>query len=248
MGTAWAAGSTTDHGTASSRDNSIARGDAGTMTHREDRADRRDNLRDAQSQVRDAAQVIRRMERDRGAASLLRNAKGVFVIPHYGRAALGIGGRGGEGVLMIKRNGQWTDVAFYNTGGASIGLEAGVEGGSLVYVLNDDKAVTAFRQDNKWSLNAEAGLTVFQWSGKAHANAGRGDVTVWSDTKGLLGAAAVSVTDIDFDEEDNAAFYGRRVRADDIFSQRASARPAQVAVLRDALASASNAGPKTYAR
>ena len=190
---------------------------------------------DAQRQVDRAAQVVRRMESDRGAAQLLREAQGVFVVDRYGRAALGVGGRGGEGVLMVKRNGRWGDPAFYNAGGVSIGAEAGAEGGSMVFVLNDDRAVQSFKQNNNWSLNAEAGLTIVGWSGKAQGSAGKGDVTVWSDTKGLLGSVAISVTDIHFDQDETSAFYGKPMTVADVFG--ATATPTgNVAALRDALA------------
>ena len=34
-----------------------------------------------------------------------------------------------------------------------------------------------------------------------------GDVIVWSDTEGLFTGATIGVSDIQFDEEDNRAFY-----------------------------------------
>ena len=181
-----------------------------------------EDMKDAQRQIRDAARIVRRMEGDPDAANLLEQAHGVFVVTSYGRAALGIGGRGGEGVLMIRRNGQWQDPAFYTLGGGSIGAQAGVESGSLVYALNTDKAVKAFDRGDNWSLNAEAGLTVVTWSGKAQASAGKGDVTVWSDAKGLLGSAAVSVTDIRFDAGKTGAFYGKPMNVADVFSGNAT--------------------------
>src|SRR4051812_38944184 len=42
----------------------------------------------------------------------------------------------------------------YDIGGVSIGLEAGGEGGAMALVLNNQKAMTSFMQDNKFSLNA----------------------------------------------------------------------------------------------
>ena len=199
----------------------------------------RDEAHDAQHQIDGAAKIVQRMQSDHAAAQLLREAKGVFVVTKFGHAALGVGGRGGEGVLMMNKNGIWGDPAFYNMGGMSIGAEAGAEGGSLVFVLNSEKALKSFDQNNNWSLNAEAGLTIVNWSGKAQGSAGKGDVTVWSDTKGLLGAVAVSVTDIQFDHGETSAFYGKPMQVADVFRGTASAPAEKVARLRDALAGAS---------
>jgi SH3 domain-containing YSC84-like protein 1 len=193
------------------------------------------DARDAAQQVSEATKVIRLMERDAGMKELLQQAQGVFVVPKYTRAALGVGGRGGEGLLLVKQNGKWSDPAFYNLGGISAGLQAGVETGAIALVLNNQKAVNTFMKENNWSLNADAGLTVANWSRKAQASAGKGDVTAWADTEGLFGDVAVSVTDINFDKDETAAFYGKQVALQDIFSGKARAPSRQVAGLKQAL-------------
>lgn len=192
----------------------------------------------AQGQVNEAIKVVQQMEKDAGIKQLLSKAQGVFVVPDYGRAALGVGARGGEGVVLVKHGSTWSQPAFYNIGGISGGIQAGVEAGSIALIMNTQKAVNSFRQDNNWSLNADAGLTLVNWSAKAQGNAGRGDVTIWSDTEGLFGDAAVSVTDITFDKDETAAFYGKQVTLNDIFSGKAKPASGKASTLRQALAGA----------
>jgi lipid-binding SYLF domain-containing protein len=199
----------------------------------------RDEAKDAIDHVNDAVATIHRMEADPGARQLLERAKGVFVIPEYGRVALGVGGRGGAGILIARHNGMWSDPAFYNYGGISAGAQAGAEGGAVVFVLNNDKAVRSFtKQDNNWSLNAEAGLTIVAWSGKSQGSVGKGDVTVWSDTKGLFGDLAISVTDMNFDEAETGAYYGRKITSSKGVVDGSITNP-HAAALRQALASTS---------
>ena len=65
----------------------------------------------------------------------------MYIIPEYGRAGFIIGGKGGAGVVVVRnRAGGWTSPAFFNTGGLSIGLQAGAAGGSIVYLLMDRRA------------------------------------------------------------------------------------------------------------
>lgn len=197
--------------------------------------------RDAEQQVIEATKVVKQMERDTGMRQLLQRAQGVLIVPDYGRAALGIGARGGEGVLLVRQNNQWSSPAFYNIGGVSVGLQAGIEAGAIALVLNNRKAVDSFRQDNNWSLNADAGLTIINWSPRAQGSAGKGDVVMWADTEGAFGDLAVSVTDINFDEDETAAFYGRQVALDGILSGRVKTQSRQVSALKQALPRGSGA-------
>lgn len=176
----------------------------------------KDTLRDANKQVKNAAAVAKRMQSDPQLKTLLSEAKGVFIVPKYGRGGLGIAGRGGEGVLMANNGNTWSSPAFYNYGGMSLGLQAGVEVGSMAMILMNDKAMNAFMQDNKFSLTADAGLTIVNYTAKAKTQTGRGDVVVWMDTKGAFADASVGVTDITFDEEENKAWYKQNVAARDI--------------------------------
>lgn len=206
----------------------------------------RDSAQNATQQLNKAAQVVNRMNSNPKLQSLLSQAQGVFIETSYGRAALGVGGQGGKGVLMLKQGGQWaSSPAFYNTGGVSLGLQAGVEGGQVALILNNQKAVDAFRKNNKWSLNADAGLTIVKWSPQAQAQAGRGDVVVWASTKGLFGSAAVSVTDIHYNQKQTNAFYGKPVTVQDIFNGSVTAPQREVATLTDALSGSSSVGSST---
>jgi lipid-binding SYLF domain-containing protein len=189
---------------------------------------------DAIAQINQAVRVVDEMKREPEARQLLENARGVFIVTSYARAGFGLGVRGGEGVLMVKQNGNWSNPAFYNFGGISGGLQAGAEAGSLVMVLNNEKAVQSFMQNNNWSLNADAGLTIVAWSERAKGEVGTGDITLWSNASGLMADLAVSVTDISFDEEETGAFYGRQIALQDILTTDMGPLP-HVANLKQAL-------------
>jgi lipid-binding SYLF domain-containing protein len=193
----------------------------------------------AEERVTAALDVVRQIEAEPRMKQLLQQAKGIFIVPKFGRAALGIGIQSGAGLLLLKHaDGSWSSPAFYNLGGMSIGLQAGGEGGAIAMVLNNDKAVNAFMKTTSFSLNAEAGLTVVNWSKLAVGTAGAGDVVAWSGTKGLFGdAVAVGLTGIHFNEKLNNAYYGRTLAPKDIAN--ASVSNAQAKPLQQALGRAS---------
>lgn len=171
---------------------------------------------DTVQQVNEAKAVVERMTSDPAIKSLLQKAKGVFIIPTYGRGAWGLGVRGGEGVMLTHSGNKWSNPVFYNMGGVSIGLQGGIEAGSLAMLLMSDKAVNQFMTDNNFSLTADAGLTIINYTAKAQADLGKGDVIVWADTKGAFANASIGISDIHRDESDTKAFYKRTATAKEI--------------------------------
>jgi SH3 domain-containing YSC84-like protein 1 len=171
----------------------------------ETRAESKDTLQEA-------ANVLENMKKEPDADKLLQDAKGVFLVPNYARAALGVGAAGGEGVLLTNQNGEWSGPMFYNMGAVNAGLEIGIEAGQIAMVLRTDKAVEKFMDEHNFSLNADAGLTIVDFSARGQASWGKGDIVLWSDTEGAFVDAAVTVEDIFWDEEENMAFYGKDVQ------------------------------------
>jgi lipid-binding SYLF domain-containing protein len=174
--------------------------------------------------VAEANDEVQRMLQEPRMRELLQQARGVFLVPRYGRAALGVGASGGTGVLLMKRaDGQWSDPAFYNIGGISAGAQVGAEAGAIALVLNNEKAVNRFMQKNQFSLNAGAGLTLVNWSKIAQGSLGDGDVVVWSGTKGLYGSlVSVGVSDIRYSEKLTGAYYRQDVAVADVLAGKYS--------------------------
>jgi len=195
-----------------------------------------DERKDALNDLKEATQVVQQMNKQPEAKQLIDRAKGVFLIPDYGRAALVVGGSGGEGVLLVRTGAGWSDPVFYNLGSISAGAQAGVTAGQLAMVLMTDRAVNSFKGQNTFSLNANAGLTIVNWSARGQASLGKADVVLWSDTEGLFGGASISVSDISADTEENQAYFGRNdTSPGGILSGKITRRTDESAALKDAL-------------
>src|SRR5947209_8073004 len=61
------------------------------------------------------------------AARRIRQARAVMIVPKLLKGGFIVGGEGGEGVLLARERGGWSDPAFYSIGAASLGLQAGVQ-------------------------------------------------------------------------------------------------------------------------
>jgi SH3 domain-containing YSC84-like protein 1 len=162
-----------------------------------------------QQLVDQTAKVVDKMKSDPHLFALMKQAKGLFIIPRFGRGALVVGASGGAGALVADRNGSWSDPAFYDFGAVSLGAQAGGAGGPVVFLLMNQRAVKAFNSNNKFALNANAGLSIVTYSALARASTVPHDVVVWSDTGGAYAGATVSVSDIVWDSANNDAYYGK---------------------------------------
>jgi SH3 domain-containing YSC84-like protein 1 len=166
----------------------------------------------ANSQVRDAILLVKRMKRDPKLARLLARSKGVFLMPHYGRGGIIIGGVGGPGMLFVHRNGDWYGPAFYTVGGFNIGLQLGAAKGPVAMLLMNDKTVAMFENHkHKWSMNAAAGLTVVKYGGETENTSSYKDVVLWSELKGLYGGVAIGANNITVNAAANRSYYHRNM-------------------------------------
>ncbi len=191
----------------------------------------------AQDRVSDSAHLIQQMKQDPNLGQLLTESRGVFIIPHYGQAGLIVGGQGGGGVVLAKRDDRWTDPAFFNIGGGSIGAQAGASGGSIVMMLMTRRAADQFeRSKGKWSLHAGADLTVVRYSGDLTATTrGHNDIIVWTDSRGLYGGLTAGVTDITPDNRLDRDYYHDGVTSRMILTGSVKTHQPNANDLRDAL-------------
>ena len=167
--------------------------------------------KDVRNLVDEARREVAVMKKDPQMRRLMAKARGIFLVPEFGRGAFIVGGRGGAGLVMSKVNGKWSNPAFYDIGGISIGPQIGGSGGQVAFLLMSPDAVAAFKGGNKFSLNAGAGLSIVTYSANAQASWGKGDIILWSNIKGAYAGATVSVSDVNWDDDNNMAFYGRKM-------------------------------------
>ena len=93
-------------------------------------------------------------------AALLAQAQGVAIIPRVIKAGFLIGGRGGHGLVATRdRNGAWSGVTFVDLGGASFGLQAGVESADVVLVFKSRNSLNRILGGRgKLTLGADAAV------------------------------------------------------------------------------------------
>ena len=106
---------------------------------------------------RDARAALQKLTSTVPAAkSLSGSAAAVLVFPKVTKAGLGIGGQYGDGVLF--KGGK--AVGYYNTSGASFGLQAGAQQYGYAMFLMNDKAVAALGANEGFEVGVGPSVVV----------------------------------------------------------------------------------------
>ncbi len=160
---------------------------------------------------------------------LLARAHGIAVIPGVIKVGLGIGGRGGKGVLVVRNDrGSWTNPVFVRLAGGSFGWQAGVQQADVVLVFTSRDGIDGIT-DGKMTLGADASVTagpVGRSTSAATDPSFQAEVYSYSRTRGLFAGLALDAAAITIDRKANAAYYGKRdVTAGEIFAPSAPEPP-----------------------
>jgi lipid-binding SYLF domain-containing protein len=152
------------------------------------------------------------------ARKLLHQAKAVLIVPKLLKGGFIVGGEGGQGVLMVRGNGGWSDPAFYVIGAASFGLQAGLEQSELILLIMTQQGLDGVMRD-EFKIGAQAGIAVVTLgSGVEGAIGGPTlpDIVVWSSSTGLYGGLTIDGSVIRAQPNDSSAYYGRPVTSRDV--------------------------------
>lgn len=144
--------------------------------------------------------------------ALLADAQGVAIIPHVIKAGFVFGGRGGHGVLLVRdKNGYWGEPLFVNLGGASVGLQAGVEATDVVLVFRGRKCLDRLLDGkSKLTLGADVSVAAGPVGRQATASTDlclRAEIVSYSRSRGLFAGLAFDGAAICVDPGSNAAYH-----------------------------------------
>lgn len=160
---------------------------------------------------------------------LLERAHAVAVIPAVIKVGLGIGGRRGKGVLVVRKDsGAWSNPVFVNLTGGSFGFQVGVQSTDVVLVFTSRQSIEGI-VGGKVTLGADASVAAGPVGRQSSAATDIGltaQVYSYSRASGLFAGVALDGSALTIDHRSNEAFYGRPgVLASEIIRSDAPAAP-----------------------
>jgi lipid-binding SYLF domain-containing protein len=181
-------------------------------------AQRNKRFNDAERHSQAAAETFTEIMgiRDKGIPKdLLDKAEAIMVFPGVVKAAFGIGGQGGQGVISRRIQGGWSAPAFFNLGGASIGAQIGAQKTDYVLLIMNDDGLSSLLKD-KFDIGGEASIAAGPVGRTANASTDvrlTAGILSYSRTKGAFVGISLSGGTISPDNDLNEAVYdGKKAR------------------------------------
>jgi len=149
----------------------------------------------------------------------------VVVIPSLKKAAFGLGGEYGKGLMSCRREGVWSAPVFMELEKGSWGFQIGGESIDLVLLVMNDSGMTKMLQD-KVSLGADASVAAGPVGRNAAASTDAqmgAEVLSYSRAQGLFAGIDVSGGVLRPDVDSNHDLYGHDISARTILTNGAKA-------------------------
>jgi SH3 domain-containing YSC84-like protein 1 len=146
-----------------------------------------------------------------------KEAKGLMICSQIVKAGFIIGGSGGRCVLVVKGEKGWNGPAFYTTGTASAGFQAGVQESQIIGLLMTQKVIDSL-MSSEFKLGGDASVAAGP-VGAGTAATPNASIIYYSRSKGLYGGVDITGAVIKPSEDYNNAYYGKAVTPIDIIAK-----------------------------
>lgn len=151
---------------------------------------------------------------------LVKESKGIIIVPRMINGGLIVGGKHGRGLAMVKRdNGEWSDPVFVTITGGSVGAQIGVQAVDLVLLFKSDKSLMNIEKGD-YTLGGDVSVAAGPVSKNANATTDfklEAEVYSYSRAKGLFAGVTVNGAMLGVDVRANTGLYGSKSTVQSIF-------------------------------
>jgi lipid-binding SYLF domain-containing protein len=126
----------------------------------------------------------------KGSTAYLKGAKGVLVMPSITKAGFVVGGKYGQGALLV--GGKTVD--YYSLAEGSVGWQIGAEKYDMLILFMTDEVLKKFRIGKNWEAGVDAEVTLIDVGKEATVETLRSQHPIAGfvfDQKGLMGGVSV---------------------------------------------------------
>lgn len=154
---------------------------------------------------------------DRGVPQeLMEHARCICIVPHVVKAAIGVGGRYGKGVIACRdASGHWSTPAFVTLSGGSFGLQLGASSTDLVLFFMNDRAAQKLLNGSRVTLGGTASVAAGPMGRSAEAGTDlklNASIYSYAKSKGLFAGLSLEGARLAPDDKANQDYYGHTAK------------------------------------
>ena len=126
----------------------------------------------------------------KGGTEYLKGAKGALVMPRITKAGFVVGGKYGQGALLVGGK----TVGYYSLTEGSVGWQIGAEKYDMVILFMTDEVLNKFRSSEGWEAGVDAEVTLIETGATASVETLRSQHPIAGfvfNQKGLMGGVSV---------------------------------------------------------
>lgn len=160
---------------------------------------------------------------------LIEKCSAIAIFPSTISAGLGIGGKYGQGIIMVRdeRSGKWSPPAIFTLAGASIGFQIGGQATDFVLLVMNRRSVDGILQ-GKCKLGVDADIAAGPVGRSAEASTDiqfKGGILSYSRTRGLFAGAKLEGAVITQHWDGDNELYGKKLSAREILIENKAGMP-----------------------
>ena len=175
---------------------------------------------DLEKLIPNAVEIFGRFKReDILNMDLVKEAKGIVIINITG-FAIGIGGSGGDGILMARaEDGGWSGPVAITTDGGTMGIDVGGTDNDVVILLMNNGAVSRWASGDHFGSSSAQAVMGPKGGAAVDATMKTRDFNVYIWNKGAKLGVNWGGFDVNINDEANADYYDKpAISAEDIIS------------------------------
>jgi lipid-binding SYLF domain-containing protein len=170
---------------------------------------------------------------------LFKKGEGIAIFPNVLKAAFGLGGRWGKGIMLVRTaKGSWSDPCFITFAGGSVGWQIGGESSDFILVFRTKKSIEGMTS-GKLTLGGDASVSAGPVGRNAEASTDiqlKAEIYTYAKSRGLFAGISVEGTSLSIDDGANAVFYKNKgIKARTLFAGRVAKEPPIAAKLIEAV-------------
>jgi SH3 domain-containing YSC84-like protein 1 len=171
---------------------------------------------------------------------ILKSSQGIAIIPNVIQAAFFVGGRRGQGVMMLRnQDGSWSNPVIMTLTSGSLGLQFGAKSSDIVLAFQDAKSIRKVYNSDFRLGGSVSGTAGPEGAEAVYPTDSSGNIYTYAKSEGLFGGVALSGVNLSYEDDKTAELYGQnKLTARQVFMGKSINPPTIVSDLRRTLSQA----------